>query len=258
MVSEPEKKERGKWIKANAPKGVLSELQIKNYDKRKAMAQSFTPADINKRIMSLKNVKYRVICAVAFLTASRISEVCTLKRGDVELNIYNSKPSYTFTIRVEKRREKVTKDIPITIDNPLRQEFAPLVETVKNYLKAIWDFSSDSYLFGDPGYTETKRTYKLTRKTYDEEGNEKEIRKKITKPFYDIKLRMAVYTYCMRNAGFNPHLLRHAMLSYLVSTPLLKEYDRVFWIRTLAGWKSIDSAASYVGQKGPKELATVL
>ena len=97
MVKKTESNEvRGNWLKKNVPSDLLSAAEIENYKSRKELAQSFTPKDINDRISAIKNIKHRAICAAAFLTASRINEICTLRKKDVQLKIFNGKAAYVF------------------------------------------------------------------------------------------------------------------------------------------------------------------
>ena len=259
MVKKIESNElRGKWIKKNAAKGMLSDSEIENYESRKDLAQSFTPKDVNERITAIKNIKHRAICAAAFLTASRVNEICTLRKKDVQLKFFNGKAAYVFWIRVEKRHDGFIKKIPITESNPLRQEFRPVIDSLKKYLDAVGDFSQDSWLFGDPGFIKTERRYIRKLRSVTAEGEEKIIEKKTVKKYWDTKLRMEVYMHAMQEAGINPHLLRDASLSYIAHTPLLKEQDRIMWIWSLTGWKKIESAVDYLRVKNLNELASVL
>lgn len=259
MVKKTESNElRGNWLKKNVPSDLLSAAEIENYKSRKELAQSFTPKDINDRISAIKNIKHRAICAAAFLTASRINEICTLRKKDVQLKIFNGKAAYVFWIRVEKRNDGFTKKIPVTEANPLRQQFLPVIAALKKYLDAVKDFSQDSFLFGDPGFIETERKYTKKLRYVSAKGEEKVIEKNVTKKYWDTKLRMEVYLHAMQEAGINPHLLRDAALSYLAHTPLLKEQDRVMWIWSMTGWKKIESAVDYVRTKQLSELADVL
>ena len=53
-----------------------------DYAKRKAWVHMLSPQEIQDKIMSIPNTEYRAVIALAFLTMSRISEICVLKKKD--------------------------------------------------------------------------------------------------------------------------------------------------------------------------------
>ena len=80
------------------------------------------------------------------------------------------------------------------------------------------------------------------------------------KEYFDNKLRMKVYTAAIKEAGLNPHLLRHARLSWLAHTKkkALENVDRLLLVKSVADFTRFDSAESYVRNMNLKQIKEAL
>ncbi len=232
---------KGNWLKNNANKDFFSEYDL-DYSNRKADAEEWGPKYVRERLIALYNSKYRAICSIAYLTASRISEVCLLKKRDVRYDAAEN--LFWFTIKTEKRRDGHRKRIPVNPNNNEEVLFA--LGFVATYLSKLPEnLDPDAYLFGDPGIFQTKRTFEIHKAKNQKEGLPKEY---ATKIYNDNRMRHRVYNFVMKKAGFNPHLLRHARLSYLAhaNKEQYKGHDRMLLIKSLADFTKLESAESYL------------
>lgn len=218
-------------------------FRIADYEVRKRFAQSLPADEIVFRIMSIPNQKYRVIIAIAYLTSSRISEICCLKKEDIsEIKLLNQQ-AYVVQIKVSKRGDKHIKSMPIL---PRELEFTLLYEEIRNWMLKHRYLRQDSYLFGDPLIFEYKR--KLRTKN----GPVKII------PAFDNQLRKRISRYLqIHNIDINPHLFRGARLSFLVHKRKIKN---PILIQYAAGWKDerMRAATRYIREPTAEEMAEAI
>ncbi len=207
-----------------------------DFIQRRHEARTWNAEEINSRIQSIPNLKYRTILALVFLTDSRISEICLLKYSDVYRWVFNGEDGLVFNIKVEKRKDNFIKQIPILRSK--EQEFLPLLNLVDRWLRSHKPLS-DGYLFGNPEIVIRKR-YK-SADGYWRKGN------------IDNKLRKKVYNLMIKK-GLNPHQFRHARSSYLVRYRNIG----IFLLKAMGGWKKIQQPLSYIEDLGVEELARIV
>ena len=225
----------GNWLKRNLPDGENREF-LENYKNRKAMAESWSPRDVVERIERIRPLQIKVILTLQYLFGSRISEILKLRKKDITFDLDGS---LIARIQTEKRRDGHVKVIAINPNN--NPELKPLfVEFFEYWSKRQIDkLDPEAYLFGDPEFVQVKRGDKY---------------------YLDNKLRMSVYYYAIKHAGLNPHLLRHARLSWLAHTKK-KEFenvDRLLLVKTIADFTKFDSAEAYVRNMNLKQMKEVL
>lgn len=235
-------------------KDAVAELQerFRKADKRQEYENElskFKDEPIEKvidMILKIKHPVYRAICDVAFITASRISEVLRLRKEDVEIEPDGS--AIAFTLWTEKRRDKdVLRKTPISKAH--FPEFAPLIDDFINYWKKrrIDDLAPEAFIFGNPGYFNSIRKYEL--KTKKNPDSDEELKPKYkTKVYSDNRMRSRVAMYLRRHLNLHPHMLRHRMLTYLikVSKPQFEGLDRAYLIQSFVNYANINSARPYL------------
>lgn len=233
--------ERGKFLKTFADK--LSRQEIINYNARKNMAENWRPQDVLKRINMLPELYYRAFAAISYLTGCRVSEVARIRGSDIETAFFEEskktgqKPYLRIYIRrVEKRRDNDGKICITSFDNPI---FKPFIDIIMEYLKKRKP-GEDDFIFGDIKW-KTKREY------------------------IDNNLRYKVYRYFIKNGGFNPHLLRHALASYIAHSykkDLGKKgekipYDTIDILQDRLGVKDKRSLEKYIRDLHDEERAQI-
>lgn len=227
------KENSGNWLKRNLPDSDNKEF-IENYKNRTSMAETWDPQDVVERLQKVKSRAYRNILALQYIFGSRISEICKMRKKDLTFDIDGSLVAH---IRTEKRRDGHTKVLAVNPQNS--PELIPLLKDIVEYLDMLKDLDNEAYLFGDPGF------FKVVQ-------NGKE--------YSDNKLRMKVYYVAIKEAGLNPHLLRHARLSWLAHTKkkALENVDRLLLVKSVADFTRFDSAESYVRNMNLKQIKEVL
>jgi integrase len=258
MKTKAENPNRYKWVKEHA----AVEESNAYYENRIKEVAEWTPEELNEHILQIENKGIRAICEIAYFTASRVSEICLLRMKDVKFAIKkNGDEVFWFSIHTEKRRDnKVIKRIPVSKSN--NEEFMPLQKDMAEYYLSKADLLKPSdYFFGDPEIFQTKLQVKLVRKDekgkpiLDENGNKTyDI---VYRNYTDNRLRQKVYQAAMRQGGFNPHLLRHARLTYLAKSMKYKDYDRALLIKSIANFTHFDSAKRYVEDFTEEEKSRV-
>lgn len=217
-------------------------VRIKDYNIRKRFAQSLPAEEIVYRIMSIPNQKYRVIIALAYLTSSRISEICCLKKEDLNSIKLFGKEAYVAQIKVSKRGDEHIKSMPILPSEP---EFTLLYAEVRNWLQKYDYLTQDNYLFGDP------IIYEYVRKLRMKDGTTKKI------TAIDNLLRKRVTKYLQERCDINPHLFRGARLSFFVHKRKIKN---PILIQYAAGWKDerMRAATRYIREPTAEEMAEAM
>ena len=157
-----------------------------------------------------------------------------MRKRDLTFDIDGSLVAH---IQTEKRRDGHVKVLGVNPQNS--PELIPLLKDIVEYLDMLKDLDDEAYLFGDPDF------FKVVK-------HEKE--------YLDNKLRMRVYTAAIKEAGLNPHLLRHARLSWLAHTKkkALENVDRLLLVKSVADFTRFDSAESYVRNMNLKQIKEAL
>ena len=57
-----------------------------DYFKRKVESENWSVEEINRKILSIRKLSYRIISIISFFTLARANEVCLLKWGDIRVN----------------------------------------------------------------------------------------------------------------------------------------------------------------------------
>ena len=223
----------GNWLKKNLPNSADKSF-AENYENRTSMAETWEPEEVVERLKKVKSIKYRAILSLQYIFGSRISEICTMKRKNLFFDIDGSLVAH---IRTEKRHDGHVKVLAVNPQNS--PELIPLLHDVAQYLDTFRDLNKDEFLFGEPGFFTIK---------------------KHGKEYIDNKLRMRVYIAAIKEAGLNPHLLRHARLSWLAHTKkkTLENVDRLLLVKSVADFTRFDSAESYVRNMNLKQIKEVL
>ncbi len=217
-------------------------VRIQDYNIRKKFAQSLPAEEILYRIMAIPHQKYRVIIAMAYLTSSRISEICTLKKEDVQQVRLLNQDAYIIQIKVRKRSDNFIKAMPVL---PLEPEFNLLFSEIHNWMNKHKYLQQNSYLFGDP------QIYTYMRPLRMKGGNVKRI------PAVDNMLRKRVTRYLCDHSDLNPHLFRGARLSFLVHK---RKVRNPILIQYAAGWKDerMRAATRYIREPTAEEMAEAI
>ena len=229
------KENSGNWLKRNLPDEENKEF-LKEYNNRKAMAESWSPKDVVERLEKIQPIEIKIILTLQYLFGSRISEILKLRKKDITFDLDSS---LIARIQTEKRRDGHVKVIAINPSN--NPELKPLLAEFLDYWqkRQIDKLDPEAYIFGDPEFVQVVRH---------------------GKQYTDNKLRMRVYYVAIKEAGLNPHLLRHARLSYLAHTKK-KEFenvDRLLLVKTIADFTKFDSAEAYVRNMNLKQMKEVL
>ena len=227
------KENSGNWLKRNLPDGDNKEF-LENYKNRTSLAETWGPSEVVERLQKVKSRTYRNILAMQYIFGSRISEIVKMRKKDLTFDLDGSLVAH---IRTEKRRDGHIKVLAVNPQNS--PELMPLFKDIFEYLNMLKDLDDDAYLFGDPEF------HKVVR-------NGKE--------YTDNKLRMRVYYVAIKEAGLNPHLLRHARLSWLAHTKkkALENVDRLLLVKSVADFTRFDSAESYVRNMNLKQIKEAL
>ena len=207
------------------------------YEKRKAFAHSMSAEEIERRILSLDNREYRVILALTFLTMSRISEICTLRKGDVSAWEFQGKDYLLLAIGVEKRGG-FAKLYPLVQEKSFRKLYLDVV----GYLKETSKGDPDAWLWKDPKVFTYSRELKLQNAEV----------KILTET--DNLLRKRIGKYSKSHIKLNPHLLRHARYAILDWIYGLTEHQ----LQSVGGWKREEDMRVYRRYARPEELARSL
>ena len=206
------------------------------------------------KILSIPDATYRAIYDVAFLTGARVTEVCTLRKENVEMNGINN--SMTFTMMTEKRKEDKDKPKTVPISAAHNQEFIDLMNDFWSYWKhrQIDKLDDGAYIFGDPGFYKVVKRYEWQKKTAPDGSPIVS-----TKVYIDNHLRHRVATFCERHIDINPHLLRHKRLRYIAFAHKkeYKKYNRLFLIKNLVNFSRLESAQAYTGDMNEKQMKEV-
>ena len=243
----PVRKNRYAWLKE---KSNIPEDKIEYRDRIDEVV-NWKPKELISHMMQIKNQAYRVTCEIAYLTASRISEICMLKLKDIQYETtVNGDDVFWFTIQTEKRRDDNTiKKIPVSRNN--NPEFLDMLKDIADfYIKRTETHGPMDYFIENPDFKEVTVKMKIVKRDQngksirDENGNK--VYEIIQRKYLDNLLRIRVYKTAVKQGGFNPHLLRHARLTYIAKNPKYKEYDRMLLIKTLANFSMIESAKKYI------------
>ena len=203
-----------------------------DYAKRKAWVHMLSPQEIQDKIMSIPNTEYRAVIALAFLTMSRISEICVLKKKDVLPKQFYGSPGYAVIIGVEKRWgfAKVSPVFPEKL-------FPQLFKAVKPWLDRAAD--PEDWLFSDPGIYTYTRIYK------------KKDGQVITLTEVDNRKRKSISKYVRAYTGINPHLFRHAR--YNICSYVYGFTENL--LQSAGAWTRAESMRDYKRYAVPEEIA---
>ncbi len=207
------------------------------YEKKKARAHSWTHREVEDLILSLEDREYRAILGLTFLTMSRISGVCTMRKRDVSLWKFRRKNYLLLAIGVEKRGG-FAKLYPLVPE----RGFGRIHRDVVGYLKEASKGDPDGWLWSDPGI----HTY--TRKLRLRSGRVKVLMET------DNKLRKRVVRYTRYHLKLNPHLFRHARYSILQWSYGLSDSR----LQAIGGWKNREDMKPYGRYARPEEIAIPL
>ena len=227
------KENSGNWLKRNLPDSADKSF-AENYDNRTSLAETWDPEDVIEHLKKVKSIRSRVILSLQYIFGSRISEICKMRKKDLTFDIDGSLVAH---IRTEKRHDGHVKVLAMNPRNS--PELIPLLKDIMEYLNLFKDLDNEAYLFGDPGF------FTITKKG---------------KMYLDNRLRMRVYISAIKEAGLNPHLLRHARLSWLAHTKkkALENVDRLLLVKSVADFTRFDSAESYVRNMNLKQIKEAL
>ena len=227
----------------------------KRYTKKINDIERLTPEEIVKKILSVTDPTYRAIYDIAFLTGARVTEVCTMRKEDVDFDLANKR--FILTMLTEKRRSDNNKIKTVFVSAAHNQEFLALMDDFASYWLArrLGDIAPEAYIFGDPGFFEVTKTYQVTEKQPD--GTVKKVNK--TKTYNDNHMRFRISTFCNKQLGLNPHLLRHARAHYIAFADKeeYKKYDRMLLIQNVFNFARLESAQKYVGKMDEKQKKEV-
>ena len=223
----------GNWLKRNLPDSEDKSF-AENYHNRTSLAETWGPSEIVDRLQRVKSRAYRNILALQYIFGSRISEICKMRKKDLTFDLDGSLVAH---IQTEKRRDGHIKVLGVNPQNS--PELIPLLKDIVDYLDMLKDLDNEAYLFGDPDF------FKVV---------------KHGKEYLDNKLRMRVYCTAIKEAGLNPHLLRHARLSWLAHTKkkALENVDRLLLVKSVADFTRFDSAESNVRNINLKRIKEAL
>lgn len=241
---------RGSFLEQSANKKFISDFEILHYDARTEAAESKRPEEIIEQIAAIKDLRYRAILSLTAVLGKRITEICVLKKGDIRYDALGN--VVYFHLMTEKWREKRDKIIPVS--NANQQEVLPLLQTFAEYYGKLPldQMSDDAYIFGDPGFFKVTRTYEKFDKTLGKMTEVKKI-------YVDNLLRRRVYNAAMRDAGLNPHLLRHWRASFIghAKKTQYEGKDRLILIKSLMDFKRLESAQRYLRNMTQNEMKEV-
>jgi integrase len=227
------KENSGNWLKRNLPNSEDKSF-TENYKNRTSLAETWNPKDVVERLQKVKSRIYRNILALQYIYGSRISEIVKMRKKDLTFDLDGSLVAH---IRTEKRRDGHVKVLGVNPQNS--PELIPLLKDIVEYLDMLKDLDNEAYLFGDPDFFQVVRH---------------------GKQYTDNKLRMRVYCTAIKEAGLNPHLLRHARLSWLAHAKkkALENVDRLLLVKSVADFTRFDSAESYVRNMNLKQIKEAL
>jgi integrase len=227
------KENSGNWLKRNLSDSADKNF-AENYENRTSLAETWDPKDVIERLKKVKSRIYRNILSLQYIYGSRISEIVKMRKRDLTFDIDGSLVAH---IQTEKRRDGHVKVLGVNPQNS--PELIPLLKDIVEYLDMLKDLDNEAYLFGDPEF------FKVV---------------KHGKEYLDNKLRMRVYCTAIKEAGLNPHLLRHARLSWLAHTKkkALENVDRLLLVKSVADFTRFDSAESYVRNMNLKQIKEAL
>ena len=226
------KENSGNWLKRNLLNSEDKSF-TENYKNRTSLAETWNPKDVVERLQKVKSRIYRNILSLQYIYGSRISEIVKMRKRDLTFDVDGSLVAH---IQTEKRRDGHVKVLGVNPRNS--PELIPLLQDIVAYLDMLKDLDNEAYLFGDPGF------FKVV---------------KHGKEYLDNKLRMRVYTAAIKEAGLNPHLLRHARLSWLAHTKKKAlDVDRLLLVKSVADFTRFDSAESYVRNMNLKQIKEAL
>ena len=227
------KENSGNWLKRNLPNSEDKSF-TENYKNRTSLAETWNPKDFVERLQKVKSRIYRNILSLQYIYGSRISEIVKMRKRDLTFDIDGSLVAH---IQTEKRRDSHVKVLGVNPQNS--PELIPLLKDIVEYLDMLKDLDNEAYLFGDPDFFQVVRH---------------------GKQYTDNKLRMRVYCTAIKEAGLNPHLLRHARLSWLAHTKkkALENVDRLLLVKSVADFTRFDSAESYVRNMNLKQIKEAL
>lgn len=100
------------------------------------------PLDELKGYCSSPNLRQAALTSITYLTGSRVTEIASLKRGDVRLD----NGIIRLSIRTLKRKGRF-KDQKRTIPLPIK-ELKPVITPLLKWLKLRWNTPPDTPLFG--------------------------------------------------------------------------------------------------------------
>ena len=240
---------------AEIKKREEKERKKKKYEKKIKDIEKIPIDQFVARILGIKDPTYRAIYDVAFLTGARVTEVCTLRKEDVEFDGINKR--ITFTMMTEKRKNDKHKIKTVPISAAHNQEFLALMDDFASYWlhRQIDKLDESAYIFGDPGFYKVVKKYEVRDKTSQDPL------KKIwaTKVYTDNHMRHRIATFCEHHADLNPHLLRHKRIRYIATADKeeYKKYDRLFLIKNLVNFSRLESAQKYTGEMDPNQKEEV-
>ncbi|MGC8567589.1 MAG: hypothetical protein ACP5M8_08115, partial [Caldisphaera sp.] len=224
MKIKNERKNRYNWLREIS---AIEESKIE-YKDRIDEVVNWKPKELISHMMQIKIQAYRVACEITYLTASRISEICMLKLKDIQYETtVNGDDIFWFTIQTEKRRDEDTiKKIPVSKNN--NPEFIDMLKDIADfYVKRTETHGPMDYFIEDPDFKEVTVKMKLVKRDQngksikDENGNK--VYEIVQRKYLDNLLRGRIYKIAVKQGGFNPHLLRHARLTYIAKNPKYKE-----------------------------------
>jgi integrase len=231
------------------------ERKHKKYSKKIDNIEHMSIKEFMAKILSIPNATYRAIYDVAFLTGARVTEVCTLRKEDVEFDGINKR--ITFTMITEKRKNDKHKIKTVPISAAHNQEFIDTMNDFLSYWKhrQIDKLDDSAYIFGDPGFYKVVKKYEVRDKT-----SQDPLKKTwVTKVYIDNHMRHRIATFCEHHADLNPHLLRHKRIRYIATADKeeYKKYDRLFLIKNLVNFSRLESAQKYTGEMDPNQKEEV-
>ena len=213
-----------------------------DYFKRKVESENWSHEEINRKILSIRKLNYRIISIISFFTLARANEVCLLKWGDIRVKIYNDEMIFLFTLLVEHRRgnegRKLYAQIPLV---PSKEgEFQPLLDELFRFLvqRRLQPPSPEDYVFGDPGV--------ILKPIILRSGN--------PSFYFSSKLAKRYSRYMSTIENISATQFRYARASYLAH----KKKVSLFALRAFGRWKDWKTPMYYVGNPSVEELIRVL